>query len=62
MRQLLSFLALAFVSQLALAIDCSKAVNTLEINECASIKQKKIETQPNTTYQEVLKSLEQQTY
>ncbi len=41
------------------ALDCKKAVSTLEINECASIAEQKVEAKLNHVYQRVLKSLDQ---
>lgn len=60
MRNLICLLCLACVSQFALALDCSKASNTIEINECASIEQKKGETRLNAVYQRVMKYLDKQ--
>jgi uncharacterized protein YecT (DUF1311 family) len=42
----------------AFALDCGKAITTPEINECASIDQKKVEAKLNKVYQRVLKSLD----
>lgn len=39
------------------ALDCAKAGATIEVNECAGIEQKKVETKLNNVYQEVLKSV-----
>ncbi|MCH8622805.1 lysozyme inhibitor LprI family protein [Undibacterium sp. TS12] len=64
MRNLLykitSFITLACASQFALALDCSKASNTIEINECASIEQKKVEAKLNAVYQRVMKMLDKE--
>jgi len=40
------------------APDCKNAMNTLEINECASIEQKAVEARLNQVYQRVLKTLD----
>jgi len=37
--------------------DCNKALTTMDINECASIEQAKVEKKLNSTYQRALKSL-----
>jgi uncharacterized protein YecT (DUF1311 family) len=50
--------ALLAFSQTAYAIDCNKAVTTPDLNDCASIEQKKIEGQLNDTYKRVIKMLE----
>ncbi len=60
MRHFICLITLACASQLALALDCSKASNTLEINECASIEQKKVEAKLNAVYQRVMKFLDKQ--
>ena len=59
MRHLITISLLLFCAQSALAIDCDKAVNTLETNECASQEQKRFEIKLNQVYQGVLKELEQ---
>jgi uncharacterized protein YecT (DUF1311 family) len=41
------------------ALDCNKAITTTEVNECASIEQKKVEARLNEAYQRVTKSLDQ---
>lgn len=53
-----SFILLLF-SQDALAVDCDKAVTTLETNECAAIEQHKVEAQLNDTYKRVIRQLDQ---
>ncbi|PXX41575.1 lysozyme inhibitor LprI family protein [Undibacterium pigrum] len=58
MRNLILLLTLACASSLAQAIDCNKASNTMEINECASIEQQKVEAKLNQVYQRVLKGME----
>ena len=58
MRLLLSFITLVCASSFAHAIDCNKALNTMEINECASIEQQKVEAKLNQVYQRVLKGME----
>ncbi|MFZ6653877.1 lysozyme inhibitor LprI family protein [Undibacterium sp. TJN19] len=58
MRQLLSLLTLACTCSFAHAIDCSKAQNTMDLNECASIDLQKVEAKLNQVYQRVLKSTE----
>jgi uncharacterized protein YecT (DUF1311 family) len=52
-------LVLALACAPALALDCKNAMTTPDINECASIEQKKIEARLNKVYQRVLKSLDQ---
>jgi uncharacterized protein YecT (DUF1311 family) len=41
----------------AFALDCKNAVSTPEINECASVEQKKVEDKLNKVYQQVIKSI-----
>jgi uncharacterized protein YecT (DUF1311 family) len=53
---LLMFLLL--LGQSAFALGCDKAVNTLEINDCASIEKEKVESQLNATYKSVIQKLE----
>jgi len=49
---------LAFCASATAAIDCEKAISTIDINECASIEQKQVEVRLNAVYQRVIKSLE----
>ena len=49
----------AFLGGNAHALNCEKAITTPELNECASISQKKAEAKLNNVYQRVLKSLNQ---
>ncbi len=58
MHHLIIILTLACASSFAHAIDCNKASNTMEINECASIEQQKVEAKLNQVYQRVLKGME----
>ena len=55
-----SLLSLACFSQPVFAVDCSVASTTLEVNECASIGQQKMEAKLNTTYQRIMKLLDKQ--
>jgi uncharacterized protein YecT (DUF1311 family) len=57
MRKLLP-LVLLICSCSALAIDCSNAVTTPDMNECASLNQKKVEAKLNQVYQKVMKDLD----
>ncbi len=41
------------------AIDCSQAITTPDLNECASIEKDKVEARLNETYKQVLASLDQ---
>ena len=50
-------LLLAAGASSAYAVDCKNAVSTPEINECASIDQKKVEDKLNKVYQRVIKSI-----
>ena len=43
----------------AWAVDCDKAVATPDLNECAAREQKAVEAKLNSTYQKVLKELEE---
>ncbi|MFZ6874154.1 lysozyme inhibitor LprI family protein [Undibacterium sp. Di27W] len=58
MRHLIILLTLACASSFTYALDCNKAANTMEINECASIEQQKVEAKLNQVYQRVLKGME----
>jgi len=60
MRAILLCITLACASNYAHALDCSKAANTIEINECASIEQRKVEAKLNAVYQRVMKYLDKQ--
>lgn len=42
------------------ALDCAKADNTLEINDCAQQKQEAVERKLNTVYQQMLKQIAQE--
>lgn len=53
-------LALLAASGSAAGLDCGKAITTPDINQCASIEQKKVEANLNKVYQRVLKSLGRQ--
>jgi uncharacterized protein YecT (DUF1311 family) len=57
MRVLIALLLLA-CSASAAAINCANAITTLDINECASREQAKVEAKLNKVYQRVLKSLD----
>lgn len=50
-------LLLAVCASGAAAVDCKNAVATPDINECASIEQKKVEDKLNKAYQQVIKSI-----
>ena len=54
----LACLALLGWAGAAAALDCSKAMTTPDMNECAAIDQKKADARLNQVYQRVLKSLE----
>lgn len=56
MKYLIALL-LAACAGSACALDCKNAVATPDLNECASIEQKKVESQLNQVYQRVLKSV-----
>lgn len=58
-RTVLSTLALAAAALggNAMALDCSNAVSTPDINECAAREQKQVEARLNTVYQRVLKTV-----
>lgn len=58
MRHLIILITLACASSFTHALDCSKASNTMEINECASIEQQKVEVKLNQVYQRVMKGME----
>lgn len=53
-------LVLLASSQGAFGLDCGKAITTPDINQCASIEQKRVEANLNKVYQRVLKSLDRQ--
>ncbi|MEC4722565.1 lysozyme inhibitor LprI family protein [Noviherbaspirillum sp. CPCC 100848] len=59
-KHLILPLALLAASKSAAGLDCGKAITTPDINQCASIEQKKVEANLNKVYQRVLKSLGQQ--
>lgn len=50
-------LLLAACAGSASAVDCKNAMATPDINECASIEQKKVEDKLNKVYQRVIKSI-----
>lgn len=54
----LALLALLGYSGSAVGLDCGKAITTPDINQCASMEQKKVEANLNRVYQRVLKSLD----
>lgn len=58
LKQIFLSLILLALCGSAFALDCSKAITTPDINECASIDQKKVEAKLNKVYQRVLKSLD----
>jgi len=49
---------LLLASGRAAALDCANALTTPDINECASVEQKKVEARLNTTYKTVLAYLD----
>lgn len=51
-------LAMLALSPGAFGLDCRNAMTTPDLNACASIDQKKVETTLNKVYQRVLKSLD----
>lgn len=55
---IISFVFLLLISQSIFALDCDKAVNTIELNDCASIEKEKVESQLNATYKSVIQKLE----
>ena len=59
-KHLILPLALLASSGSTLGLDCGKAITTPDVNQCASIEQKKVETSLNKVYQRVLKSLDRQ--
>ena len=48
---------LVFSAQLA-ALDCDKAVSTLDVQECAKAEQERVEKELNLVYKRVLKEIE----
>jgi uncharacterized protein YecT (DUF1311 family) len=56
--RLLAGLLLTVCAGSSFALDCKNAVSTPEINECASIEQKKVEDKLNKVYQRVIKSVD----
>lgn len=50
-------LLLAACAGSAYAVDCQNAMATPDINECASIEQKKVEDKLNKVYQRVIKTI-----
>lgn len=58
MKRLLFSLLLIGCAGRSYALDCAKAVTTADINECASIEQKKVEDKLNKLYQGIVKPLE----
>jgi uncharacterized protein YecT (DUF1311 family) len=59
MKQLVFALITIAGGTSAVALDCKTAMTTLEVNECASIEQRKVEARLNETYQRVIQSLDQ---
>jgi len=43
----------------AFSLDCKNAANTLDINECASIEQKNVESRLNSAYQKAVSEMGQ---
>jgi uncharacterized protein YecT (DUF1311 family) len=56
--RLLAALLLTTCASSAFALDCKNALSTPEINECASIEQKKVEDKLNKVYQRIVKSVD----
>ncbi len=50
-------IATLFLTTNALALDCSKAISTPDLNTCAKQDQKEVEAELNTVYKEVIRSL-----
>ncbi|WP_151638821.1 lysozyme inhibitor LprI family protein [Noviherbaspirillum aerium] len=57
-KRTLLYLIILAASRSAFGLDCSKAITTPDLNQCASIEQKKVEATLNRVYQRVLKSLD----
>lgn len=55
--RVLSLLLLSTLAGHSFALDCKKALTTLEINECASRDKDKVEAKLNKTYQRIMTSL-----
>jgi uncharacterized protein YecT (DUF1311 family) len=56
MKNLL-FIFTIILSQQVFALDCKNAITTIQINQCASIEQKKVEKELNKVYARVMKQL-----
>lgn len=56
--RLLLLMILFTLCQTALAVDCEKAITTLDINECTSIEQQKVENQLNAAYKKIIQKFE----
>lgn len=52
------FLVAFMVTFPAHALDCKNATNTLDMNECAAVEQKAVESRLNGVYQRVMKELD----
>ncbi|MFZ6718805.1 lysozyme inhibitor LprI family protein [Undibacterium sp. Ji49W] len=59
MKPLFLFFILLCAGASSYALDCKKAVSTMDLNECATIEAKKVEAKLNRVYQQALKSLDQ---
>ena len=60
MRTLLTLLFFLPITSVS-ALDCSKAISTLDISRCSKIEQEKVESELNKVYKRVMKNLEAKT-